>query len=835
MKEKISFWDFISNHSINIPIIQRDYAQGRDEVSIIRRNFLKNVRLALTDDDCFKPMFMDFVYGEENSKSSCITPLDGQQRLTTLWLIHWYFAYKSKAIDINYLAENEITLEDINQPDFSFENVSDDIKEMIATIRVLKKFSYATREEAREFCDHLCELPFSENEICDEIKNQHWYFDAFNNDPTISSMLTMIQGSGDEDGLELVFPPETTDYEKVWKKLISENADDLISFKYFALSDYKLTDDLYIKMNARGKLLSDFENFKADLVNYVKENEQSALEEAGLDKEDAEKKALEKQRDFAGFLDNQWTDIFWDAKNPESDYIDDMYFSFINRFLLVEICANSKESNEKIEDRIKEDEKYLLKKINDNEFQYSGFEEYKKEFANTELLSSLRNLLDALSKNIQSLNDLQDICFPRWEDKYIKPEMNQNIHPKNLQLKNDSYIDFIPYPRKKDGTEDEYEISELTLREQVAFYSICLYFLSSDEYNHDSFKNWMHFSWNIIDSVHTHWSIALMVALCKYFKKIQNHSHSIMVDLLDSDNNKDLFSYSSVVEQVYEEVEKARQIKTDEKGVWKKKLEEAENFGFFHGSIRFLYLDGDGNVDWDNFDKRYSNAQGYFDSTGIKKSLNKYDILKKYISFFNDWEEHFWNDFIFDSEKTTWIENLLNPHRRYPTNCLLMGKNIITSSPFDEPYRKYIHEYLVSSDAVKSFDTGSYFHYRKDWCTATSSLYPGVFAIHPYNTKTSSKIYFMHYRNNLLTSIKGITLLDEENESRRANGVCRGKDVKFIYSDHYFRWGADNNVYLMKNEDEDYAKKVFFTGSAPWDVDGSIKFTRKLQDLINNH
>lgn len=65
-----------------------------------------------------------------------------------------------------------------------------------------------------------------------------------------------------------------------------------------------------------------------------------------------------------------------------------------------------------------------------------------------------------------------------------------------------------------------------------------------------------------------------------------------------------------------------------------------------------------------------------------------------------------------------------------------MGKNFISSSLFEDLYKKYIQEYLISSNAVRSFDSASYFHHRIDWCSPT-----GVFAIHPYNSKTSSKIY----------------------------------------------------------------------------------------------
>ena len=36
------------------------------------------------------------------------------------------------------------------------------------------------------------------------------------------------------------------------------------------MDQFKLTDDLYIKLNARGKVLSPFENFKADLIGFVK-------------------------------------------------------------------------------------------------------------------------------------------------------------------------------------------------------------------------------------------------------------------------------------------------------------------------------------------------------------------------------------------------------------------------------------------------------------------------------------------------------------------------------------------------------------------------------------
>ena len=79
--EELSFLDIVRRDgNIKIPLIQRDYAQGRPskKITSIREKFIKDIyRLNL-----------DFVYGATNGKR--FIPLDGQQRLTTLFLLHLY-------------------------------------------------------------------------------------------------------------------------------------------------------------------------------------------------------------------------------------------------------------------------------------------------------------------------------------------------------------------------------------------------------------------------------------------------------------------------------------------------------------------------------------------------------------------------------------------------------------------------------------------------------------------------------------------------------------------------------------------------------------------------
>lgn len=82
--KKISFWKLLESKKIVIPIIQRDYAQGREGKEFLRERFLGQLFDALQEDA--KPLVLDFVYG--SVEEDTIYPLDGQQRLTTLWLLH---------------------------------------------------------------------------------------------------------------------------------------------------------------------------------------------------------------------------------------------------------------------------------------------------------------------------------------------------------------------------------------------------------------------------------------------------------------------------------------------------------------------------------------------------------------------------------------------------------------------------------------------------------------------------------------------------------------------------------------------------------------------------
>ena len=86
--EKLSFKTLNDCYAVVIPMLQRDYAYGRIDESEKRDSFLSNLRSYFDTPD---PHELDFIYGSVDSNNN-LKLLDGQQRITTLFLLHWYLA-----------------------------------------------------------------------------------------------------------------------------------------------------------------------------------------------------------------------------------------------------------------------------------------------------------------------------------------------------------------------------------------------------------------------------------------------------------------------------------------------------------------------------------------------------------------------------------------------------------------------------------------------------------------------------------------------------------------------------------------------------------------------
>ena len=297
MTLRITFCKLIEHYKrIEIPLIQRDYAQGRKDQRIVRDDFLNALHsaLCLPKEDPTLPLNLDFVYGSVVNDS--FQPLDGQQRLTTLFLLHWYLAW--------------------------VDGCSDDLRSRIINIEgELSRFSYQVRPSSREFINAFANyVPSILATDCPcvirMISDQPWYFRRWQFDPTVRAVLSML------DQMHRIFRKTTGLYDR----LIDE-ATPAITFQLLDLKQFDLSDDLYIKMNARGKPLTQFETFKARFEKHLKNQFESIPPDLCNGEPLADF--------FSKRIDTRWSDFFWPFRDKETDTFDVAVMNLLRTVIMV--------------------------------------------------------------------------------------------------------------------------------------------------------------------------------------------------------------------------------------------------------------------------------------------------------------------------------------------------------------------------------------------------------------------------------------------------------------------------------------------------------------------
>ena len=182
-----------------IPKIQRAYAQGRREEGYVRTNLLEEIFSCLYD--C-REMDLNFVYGavhkQEEPEKYTFEVIDGQQRLTTLFLLYWYIGNRELARD------------------------SEEYSKLVAN---LSKFVYETRATATDFCQYLANFKAygqpAERETLSlpsaAITDAKWYFRSFDKDSTIEGMLRMLDSMHEYYEKLKNQDPELQLYQKMYK------------------------------------------------------------------------------------------------------------------------------------------------------------------------------------------------------------------------------------------------------------------------------------------------------------------------------------------------------------------------------------------------------------------------------------------------------------------------------------------------------------------------------------------------------------------------------------------------------------------------------------------
>lgn len=601
---------------IKIPMIQRDYVQSLDDTKF--NNFLNVLINALQNN---KTLSLDFIYGNIN-EDGVFEPIDGQQRLTTLALLTFYL----------YCRQSENILQN------PFEYIT-----------------YATRQSANNFCLLLKNNKWKDkfnnnNEPSNIIKNDLKYFKEYDEDITISAMLKAL--------------------DKIHKSIGNLDIDDLakkisnIYFHIFPMESFNLSDDLYIKMNGRGKQLSSFDNFKAEYFKWLVNNENniSKLIPYNITIDTLKSK-----------FNTDYIDIFWNfavlnhknsIPDPES-----LFYRFINKFIIDKYFINSEENTLDI-----------IKQIDNNSINYTNHYFNILEDYNYQLVQILEFLSQINHEN------LFQYMKPNWE--YDNSNIQKIFMGTNTKLKDRIIIHSV------------FTYLEQMLNQNKEYVDINNF----NKNNH--FSHLMRYIWNIVENNN---NLDADSRILDFIDKLDSNYYNNNIyeksiyEIASSNINEDTF----VVKQ---ENIKAQKIFNNKNEDWEQMFIKIEKHQYFKGDIYFLIKDIE-NTGIDIFNKRAEMVAEIFSENQLNQRFRENNIfIRGIIGKFknNDFKLLSKYSYLYDSFKgehgflnnySHIINPLLDNHTINDIYKELI-ENTKVQSMITEPYKNIIHEILYKEETM---------------------------------------------------------------------------------------------------------------------------------------
>lgn len=534
------FFGYRENLEVVVPKIQRPYAQGRDSSDALRARFVDSLFQALEED---RDLELNFIYGSESGPDGTgrtrFELLDGQQRLTTLILLYWYLACAEKMPE---------------PPEF------------------MKAFTYETRTTTEAFLKEISTrtMDFAGKKPSESIRDKYWFTLAFDMDSSVRGMLTML------DAIDSRYQ-RAKDQGQLYGRMKR------LKFYKLPLENFDLTEEVYIKMNARGLALTPFESFKADLVKYMEDcpafQQQSPMQIAGCP-------LAPYYLNFALKLDNLWTNIFWKGDDASGREYSDRFFRFFYRFLAGKIFLEEQAQEPLDKFRPKSGNtiwEFFWTESPKQEKVYLGFDFYKE-------------LLDKHPEYIKTMELILD-WFVIVDDTLLEKETCAHWDPE------ESWKFF--------------EKEKYRLEDAVMFTAVCEYIeKSGDQFNNDNFKRWLHIVRNAIGGQQFN-DIGDYISLARNFNKLLSQPQGILNIHAAIAN----YTPSNMQRNLLESIKKAKIIIDHPGQNWEDAFRNAEAHPFFAGSIDFLLHDLPKTAA--DFVKRADIVRALFDKDGMTEESKK--------------------------------------------------------------------------------------------------------------------------------------------------------------------------------------------------------------------
>lgn len=606
----------LSRYHVVIPGIQRHYVQGANnpKAESVRKQFIKEIFTAIEKKQ--NEFNLHFIYGPINTNGEdSFVPVDGQQRLTTLWLIARYAVEKAEPSNRKEL------------------------------LRLLSRFTYEDRINAKRFCQALtCEdsrWDITQDPNTD-ILCQDWFVDYWKEDETVASMIRML----------------STIYEE-WNKhqdtITAEDILEAIASKIrFNLKIDAFGDDIYMKMNARGLQLTQWENFKAKFSEDL----------------------CEDKKEWWGKEMEELSNRFFTCSDEQHELPDNAFFALYARIMANE----ARESGVDCGNSIK---------------QLAAYTHNHNTWSQIELPFVPYSDFSGITNNESIASTVADTCV-----KMIKTVLG-NFKEIVPYFGDNKLFDTFFHPQNRNELD----------------FTLCCYEYFKKFVNEDvdtnNFLKALRLMWNILENVDRQYENPdYRVELVKKFIDLGDqtlYSPQIKKKIIDSN--------ADAPEQAKEEAEKAIQMDRNDQSMpsyWNDAIEKAEECAFFHGSIRFLYRNSNGETTWENFATKLSNCMDLFTKDGLSED-KKVKANQVLISHCKDWKKLIRKP-VFDTDKESWKQVLTDVNLSEYVNGLLLSPNEIADSHDD------IIQLLIDNDIWKNLINENP-GYELEWKANSSSLW----------------------------------------------------------------------------------------------------------------
>jgi hypothetical protein len=171
----------------------------------------------------------------------------------------------------------------------------------------------------------------------------------------------------------------------------------IITFYFVPLDRFGLTEDLYVRMNARGKMLNDFENFKSEFYKIINCHEKLC-------------------KDFKDKIEYDWVRLLWDFREEEKYTVDKAFMNYL-RFITEMLYFKQSKVRADNYESFKADEPV-------------NFEVLKDVFANEDNLSFLIFAFDYIG----ILRNIQREMFWSGDNKTLCQIIENVLNGKNIDI-----------------------------------------------------------------------------------------------------------------------------------------------------------------------------------------------------------------------------------------------------------------------------------------------------------------------------------------------------------------------------------------------------------------